>query len=386
MNDRQRFLSALSFGKPDRLPFEPGWPRQSTLRTWHAQGLPGKGFWYAHMMEALGLAYQAPGERPEPEIDFRLLPQFEEKILSHQAGHLIVQDWMGAVTEISDEFDATYLRQAKDFVTRKWHSFPVQKPQDWQEKIQWRYRADDPRRFPNDYAHRLQCWQAEPPGRDYPLKISFNGPFWQLREWCGFEGLCTWMAEDPAFVAEMSTFWCDFIQQMLKRILQSVTPDFILVNEDMAYKQHSMISPRMVERFLLPAWAAWIATLKEAGVPLIFIDSDGYVAELLPLWVEAGFNGTYPLEVAAGNDICAYRRQYGRSLAFLGGIDKRALAAGGEIMRAEVLRVVPPLLEEGGFIPGCDHGIPPDISWPDFLDYARLLASLTGWEPASSCS
>ena len=56
-----------------------------------------------------------------------------------------------------------------------------------------------------------------------------------------------------------------------------------------------------------------------------------------------------------------------------------ALAAGGETMRDEILRVVPPLLEDGGFIPGCDHGVPPDISWPNFVAYSRLLAELLGW-------
>jgi uroporphyrinogen decarboxylase len=85
------------------------------------------------------------------------------------------------------------------------------------------------------------------------------------------------------------------------------------------------------------------------------------------------------MEVAAGNDIVAYRRQFGTRMAYVGGIDKRALAAGGETMRAEVLRVAPPLLKGGGFIPSCDHGVPPDISWPNFVAYTRLLAELTGW-------
>jgi hypothetical protein len=66
-------------------------------------------------------------------------------------------------------------------------------------------------------------------------------------------------------------------------------------------------------------------------------------------------------------------------MAFTGGIDKRAIAAGGDIMKAEVKRVVPPLLKDGGIIPGCDHGVPPDISWPTFIEYTRLLAQLTGW-------
>jgi len=103
------------------------------------------------------------------------------------------------------------------------------------------------------------------------------------------------------------------------------------------------------------------------------------MVELMPLWIESGINSCFPVEVAAGNDIVAIRRQYGRKMAFEGGIDKRAIAAGGKIMETELLRVVPPLLEEGGFIPGCDHGVPPDISWQNYVEYARFLAKLTGW-------
>jgi uroporphyrinogen decarboxylase len=147
----------------------------------------------------------------------------------------------------------------------------------------------------------------------------------------------------------------------------------------MAYKLHSMISPAMTRRFLQPTWEKWIKIVKASGCPIVSIDSDGYMAELLPIWIEAGFNCAIPNEVAAGNDIVAYRRQYGTQMAYIGGIDKRAIADGGEKMRAEVNRVVLPLLEDGGFIPGCDHGVPPDISWPNYVAYARLLAQLTGW-------
>jgi len=83
--------------------------------------------------------------------------------------------------------------------------------------------------------------------------------------------------------------------------------------------------------------------------------------------------------VAAGNDIVAFRQRFGRSMAYHGGIDKRAIAAGGEAMRAEVLRVITPLFVDGGFLPGCDHGVPPDISWPNFVQYSRLLAQFCGW-------
>jgi hypothetical protein len=281
---------------------------------------------------------------------------------------------MGAIVEISDRYDYTYLRTAKDFVTRKWHRFPVQTRQDWIDKLQWRYDPCQPGRLPADFHDRCHGLQA----REHVLRLDFNGPFWQLREWCGFEGLCLLMVEQPGFVQEMVTFWEAFILHLLEQILAQIVPDHVQVSEDMAYKGHSMISPGMVRRYLIPTWAKWIAALKHAGCPVVTIDSDGYIGELISLWIEAGFDGTWPVEVAAGNDLLAYRKLYGKNMTYGGGIDKRLLAAGGQAMHTELERISP-VIRDGGYIPGCDHGVPPDIAWPDFVEYTRLLAQLTGW-------
>ncbi|HWP39971.1 MAG TPA: hypothetical protein VNL70_03520 [Tepidisphaeraceae bacterium] len=65
-------------------------------------------------------------------------------------------------------------------------------------------------------------------------------------------------------------------------------------------------------------------------------------------------------------------------MAYRDGVDKRAIARGGAAIRAEIERLKP-VIRAGGYIPSCDHGIPPDVSWPNFLDYCRLLAQATGW-------
>jgi hypothetical protein len=38
-----------------------------------------------------------------------------------------------------------------------------------------------------------------------------------------------------------------------------------------------------------------------------------------------------------------------------------------------------PVVEGSGYIPGCDHDVPPDIPWPNFMEYGRLLAQMIGW-------
>jgi len=237
-----------------------------------------------------------------------------------------------------------------------------------------RYDPTSPGRYPEDLAFRLECLE----GRDYPLVVTVNGPFWQLREWLGLEGLCVAMIEQPAWVEEMIEYWTEFVLAVLRPTVNRLQIDALRIGEDMAYKAHSMISPAMTRRFLLPTYRKWSSAVTAAGCPIVDVDSDGYVAELIPIWLDAGVNVCDPVEVAAGNDVVEYRRRFGTSLGYIGAIDKRAIARGGREMEAEVMRVVPPLLEAGGFIPGCDHGVPPDISWPTYVEYSRLLAKLTG--------
>ncbi len=306
-------------------------------------------------------------------VDALMIPQFEEKVLEHRDGHYVVQDWKGNICEISDEFDVTYLRVAKDFCTRRWIRCPVENRDDW-ERMKERYDLDAPGRFPEDFDER--CERARE--RDYILNITFAGPFWQMREWCGFEGLCMMMIEQPDLVADMAAFWTEFMSGVLERIGARVTLDSININEDMAYKAKSMVSPAMVREFCKPSWDRWAAEAKAAGVPLVDVDSDGYIGELIPIWIEAGVNVCDPIEVAAHNDIEEFRRTFGHSIAYRGGVDKRAMAKGGDVIREEMKRIEP-VVRDGGFIPSCDHGIPSDVSWPNFVDYCRLLAEMTGW-------
>ena len=373
MDPRRRYIQTLTFGAPDKIPFEPGAPRESTLRAWRAQGLPEEVNWHERLLETLHFAPETTKPRVDLGVDFRMIPQFEEKVLEHAGGHYVVQDWKGNVCVISDAYDVTYLREAKDFVTRTWISCPVAGRDDW-ERMKARYAIDAPGRFPDDFSQRC----AAAADRDHVLGIGFPGPFWQMREWCGFEGLCMLMIDQPGLVAEMAAFWSDFVAGMLDRICARVVPDRVFISEDMAYKAKAMISPAMTREFCKPGWARWSRLLREAGCRLIDMDSDGYVGELIPIWIESGINVCDPIEVAAHNDINEFRSLFGREIAFRQGVDKRAIARGGRVLREELKRIEP-VVRDGGYIPGCDHGVPPDISWPNFVDYARLLAKMTGW-------
>lgn len=374
LSARERYINTLLFEKTDRVPLIPGYGRESTRNRWYQEGLPKE------TENITEYAYRQAGgtmDWPEEGEDFfvntQMIPIFEEKVIEKRENSQIVQDWKGNICEIGLEFSVLHLREPIDFCTRKWIKCPVETREDW-EKMKRRYDVNDPARFSDDAAE-LGKRLAD---RKHPIVINISGPFWQLREWLGFEQLCMLFHDDPDWTREMIAFWEDFVYRLMDRMFTFLVPDHLHFSEDMAYKAHPMISPAMTEEFLMPCWSRWSRKAHDAGVRVVGIDSDGDVTTLIPIMIDAGIDYLDPMEVAAGNDLPALRIKYGQKIAFGGGVDKREIAKGGMDIEREIDRLKP-VIESGGYIPGCDHGVPADVGWADFVHYVRLLANATGW-------
>ena len=75
----------------------------------------------------------APPMRQERlPVNERMTPLFEEKVLERRERTQIVQDWKGNICEIGNEYSSEYLRDAIDFVTRRWIECPVKTRAEWQ--------------------------------------------------------------------------------------------------------------------------------------------------------------------------------------------------------------------------------------------------------------
>ena len=75
-------------------------------------------------------------------------------------------------------------------------------------------------------------------------------------------------------------------------------------------------------------------------------------------------------------DIVALRRIYGNRLALMGGIDKLVLPRGKQAIEQELYRKIPPLLEQGRYIPAIDHTVQPDVPYENWLYYLELKQRL----------
>ncbi|MBN1557369.1 MAG: hypothetical protein JW951_04410, partial [Lentisphaerae bacterium] len=65
-------------------------------------------------------------------------------------------------------------------------------------------------------------------------------------------------------------------------------------------------------------------------------------------------------------------------LVMSGGIDKRVLAAGPDAIEAEVRRIIPAMARRGGYIPTCDHGVPEEVPYENYLHYRQRALELGG--------
>jgi hypothetical protein len=368
VNDRERFLQTMLFGKPDRVTYWPFGLREIVLRRWRTEGLPGDVYPASH----LGLDHVEP-----LLIDGSPIPRFEEVLIEEGDGYRVWIDELGVTRrdfrqprEPTPSAPGTPLaRGSPEFGMSQWLEFPVKDRQSFL-RMRDRYNPTNATRYPEWWGTRVRYYRD----RDFVLGLSIRSLFWQIREWMGFEATCMAFLDQPSLVQEMMEFVADFLIELLRPAVRDVEIDYVMFNEDMAYKTGPMISPKMAREFMLPQYRKIVGFLRSSGVPVIVLDSDGLIEDLIPLWIEAGFNATYPIEVAAGNDLIAYRKRFGRDFAYIGGLDKRELAKGKAEVEAEVMGKLPWMLEHGGgYIPTCDHGIPPDVSYANYLEMLRCI-------------
>ena len=97
--------------------------------------------------------------------------------------------------------------------------------------------------------------------------------------------------------------------------------------------------------------------------------------DMIPIYMDMGMNIMSPFEAAAGSDIVEMAREF-PDLVMTGGIDKRVIAAGKEEIDRYLERVLGPMRSRGGYIPTCDHGVPEDVSYENYLYYRKRAVEL----------
>ena len=310
--------------------------------------------------EGIYSAYWGTSRLP---VDLGMVPGYTPEVLWEDDTHVIARAPNGVVGKKLKNPNSTLL--AEEYL-----EYPLKGPENWEEFKRTQLDPNHPGRYPDDATWQAlrEKWSDD---RDHIITVDAGSFYGILRNWMGVENASYALYDEPEWIEEVMDYLADFYIAVLQKAVRDFKIDTALFWEDICYKNGPMISPEMFRRFCLKPYQKVTSFLKENGVDVCFVDCDGNIELLVPLWLEGGVRGFYPLEVASDMDAEKLLKQYQKDKILLwGNVDKREIAKGPEAIEAELERLAP-AVEMGGFIPLIDHGVPEDVSFRNYCYYDR---------------
>jgi uroporphyrinogen decarboxylase len=322
MNSRERFLETMRFGRPDRVPYFEEGIRKEVLKAWRKQGL-GVGADLTKMFTT--------DVREEIELDVDPHP------------------W-----------------------PKRWPTTQAEL-----KAFQRRLNPNDPSRLPENWQARLPAWQQ----RDHVLMLRLHRGFFLtlgVEDWRRFYEVMALTRDNPAFVREFMQIQGEFVAALTERALADVEIDAAIFSEPIGGNNGPLISPRMYADLVLPGYQPVMQVLHRHNVSVIILRTYANARVLVPVLIENGFNCLWACETnAAAMDYRSIRREVGRDLRLIGGIDLDVLREGKDAIRREVEEKVPPLVKEGGYVPLADGRVREDIPLENYIYYRQFLEKVT---------
>jgi uroporphyrinogen decarboxylase len=360
MNQRERWLATMHFQPVDHVPDEEFGYWDETLRLWHAQGLPD----CVNSNERADI-YFGFELRDGVPVDVGMNPSFEEQVLEEDEHRKIVIDYVGVKKIVFSDGGQSMPKFLK---------FPIETRADWEE-FKKRLDPATPGRFPDE--PDWQAWKERNQNSDRTLGIWLGSLFGWIRDWMGFENVSYLVMDDPGLIQEIMEHLTNLTLAIIDRPVREVKLDVGAMWEDMCFNHGPILPPRYFREWMVPRLARITGFLRQHGCDVVIVDCDGNINELVPLWLEAGVNCMFPLEVRGGTDPIELREKYGRRVLLAGGVDKTRLIAGKEEIKKEIARLKP-LVQDGGYIPHVDHRVPPDVTYENYLYYLKLKRDTFG--------
>jgi uroporphyrinogen decarboxylase len=348
MNGRERIMTALRRGVPDTVPV-----------------------WEMAYNEAsiVGIARLLidPANLPEPKLIMDMDGVEKFKLVGGLLAIVRELDLDG-VTAVSlaprERVDAEHMRDALGVV---YHLSSVGEP----------YPVQGPIKTPDD----LKGFQMRPPDdadftlldvlrKAFPDKaVAYHMPAtfklsWTLRG--SMEALLMDYLLEPQLAHDLARLTTDYCFQVIETAFARGA-DFIACEGDLAFNPGPLMSPAHYAEFIGPYHKEICDHVHQAGGKIIK-HSDGNLTPLVPLLLDAGFDGIHPIQPQC-MDIGETKSRFGGRAAILGNIDCSFLLVFGtpaevrENVRATIAAAAP----GGGYILSSSNSIHPGVKPENYL-------------------
>lgn len=202
--------------------------------------------------------------------------------------------------------------------------------------------------------------------------------YWRLR---GMEDAMLDMAGEPALAGEMFRRCADFAIQLGRAACDRFPLDWYWTGDDVAAQQSMMMSPASWRSLIKPELARVFEVGASRGLPVAY-HCCGALRPIIPDLIEIGMTVLNPVQPnCPGMDAADLKREFGREIAFMGGVDTQELlpnASAAEVYAATVRLIETMTADGGGYILAASHTISPET--PDENIFAMFAAAGIGKE------
>ncbi len=299
------------------------------------------------------------------EAAFR--PEFETKILEDRGEYELAQDYAGR--------GVLFFKSRRNGFMPEYVSHPVSNIKSWEENCKWRLIPDDLRLKEEETQAAAIAPIVTETGRMVSQRVI--GGYMYLRSLIGPLDVIYKFYDDPDLIHECMQTWLVLADAVCAAHQKHLVFDELFLAEDICYNVSSLISPDMMREFLFPYYQQLIANIKKRQTDnrhlFIQIDTDGYADCTIDVYREIGMDAMSPFEAASGCDVVYTGKKY-PGLIISGGMDKRILAQGRDAIDRMVDRIMPVMRRRGGYIPTCDHGVPEEVPFEDYIYFRKRLS------------
>ena len=296
-----------------------------------------------------------------------LYPAFEVKVLEDPGKYELVQDTSGRSVLCFKGRRSGFMPEYVDH--------PVKDFRTWEERVKWRLNPNTEGRMERQ-AGEIQAAIAGAEVGKFVVQRSVGG-YMYLRSLMGPEDVLYKFYDEPELIHDCMKTWFELTDAVAAYHQRFVSIDELFLGEDICYKSGSLISPDMIKEFLFPYYQQLYTNIKRRNLDKsrkvhFQIDTDGNCLDVIDLYKSIGVDSMSPFEVASDCDVVAVGRQH-PDLRISGGIDKRVLAEGKEAIDRHLDSILPAMRRRGGYIPTCDHGVPEEVSFENYMHYRKRL-------------
>lgn len=257
----------------------------------------------------------------------------------------------------------------------EYRDHPVKDRKTWEENVKWRLDPHTPGRMQTTADRILSVKEEAKQGNAVVQRVV--GGYMYLRSLMGPENTLYMFYDDPELIHDCMKTWFELADYVIAQHQKELSFDELFLGEDICYHSGALISPDMMREFLLPYYQQLYTNMKRRAMDpnrtIHFqIDTDGYCGNVIDIYREIGVDYMSPFEVASNCDVVLLGKKY-PDLLMSGGIDKRIIAEGGDAIKRHLDYIMPFMRKRGGYIPTCDHGVPEEVSFENYMLYRQLM-------------